>query len=81
MSEDVDIEPEEEVVVPKLSPEEQERALAAAQLCKNEGNEKYNLKAYDEAIDLYSKALDLTLPTDYKSTRIGIFVVLVVCAI
>jgi tetratricopeptide (TPR) repeat protein len=56
--------------IEKLSPEEQERALAAAQLCKNEGNEKYNLKEYDEAIDLYSKALDLTLPTDYKSKKL-----------
>lgn len=55
-----------DVEVDKLPPAEQARALERAQAAKAEGNDKYQRKEYDEAIDCYSKALDLTLPTDFK---------------
>jgi hypothetical protein len=65
----VDEEPSDaEVEVQKLSPEEQRIALEAAQRLKNEGNEKYKSGEFEDAIDLYSKALDLTLPTDFAGS-------------
>jgi hypothetical protein len=73
----MDVDPEEQFVdgehtpdslssVEDVIPEEEVDPLVAAELAKEEGNTKFKVRKYGEAIDLYTKASSESLTRIYS---------------